>query len=187
MPSQVGAQVARRMAVVGLEVQKANRTATDRAAFAAKNIIAAEIQKASGGDNRLSGVGSAPGARVGVRYDVKGTRNPTALVRAIGPLHLLENPTRAHVIIPKATGRSKGRTKDARRAAKQELYSALFGGQYAGQKPMRTPYGPRYRVNHPGTSNPRRPWAKGLERARPLVKREVDRAYVNAFRRGATR
>lgn len=185
MPSQVSRGVAGRVAKIGFEVQKANKTSVTRAAFVAKDMIQHEIKRVAP-SGRLRNVGSSPGAKIGVRYDVKGTKNPTALVRAIGPLHLLENPISPHVIIPKKVGRgAKGR--GSRRENKQALYDALFGGTYAGQKPMRTPYGPRFRVEHPGVQNQPRPWAKGVQRARPMVKREVDRTYVNAFKRGATR
>lgn len=177
--------VASRMAKMGLEVQRGQRTAMNRAALEAKKVLVTEIAKAVP-SGRMRNVGSPPGARVGVKYDVKGTKNPTALVRAIGPLHLVENPIKPHMIIPKKTGRgAKGR--GSRRANQQALYDALFGGRYAGQKPLRTPYGPRYRVEHPGVSTPKRPWAKGMKRVPDPVRRTLERTYLDAFRRGAKR
>lgn len=184
--SQVSRAIGSRMSKLATELSAANRTSVERGAFVAKQSIGAEIQRASGGDNRLSGVGSAPGAKVGVRYDIKGTQNPTALVRAIGPVHLLEHTSKPHLIIPKKTGRgAKGR--GSRRENKQALYDALFGNQYTGVKPLWTPYGPRYRVQHPGVRNPSKPWEKGFRRAEPHVRKEVRRVVSGAFARGATR
>lgn len=186
MPSSVASSISQRLTKMGLEVQRAERVAVERAAFAAKRTILAEVEHAVPG-LRLKHVGSPPGAKVGVRYDVKGEQNPTALVRATGPLHLVENPIKPHTIIPKDIGRSQGRSKKARRAAKQQLYSALFGGEFSGQKPLTTPYGPRYRVKHTGVSRQPQPWKKGVQKALQPAAKELDRAFVGAFRRGATR
>lgn len=160
MPSQVGATVSAQMRKAALEVGRARRTAVERSAFAAKDAQLAEIDRVTTG-RRLRGVGRS-GARVGARYDVKGQQNPTAIVRATGPLHLLENPIKPHEIAPK-----KRRGK--------------------GKKAVVTPAGPRAKVQHPGVSTPKKPWAKGLDKARPKVKREMDRTFTAAFRRGVKR
>lgn len=78
-------------------VVQARGTAVRAAALAAKTSILPHISRGSGGDLRLSGVGRS-GANVGVRYDVKGYIVPTALVRATGPLHLIERDTAPHRI-----------------------------------------------------------------------------------------
>jgi hypothetical protein len=82
------------------ELQKAQRRGVQQAALLTTRTIRAEIRAATGGDMRLSGVGRR-GARVGARYDIKGVENPTALITATGPLHLIERPTRPHLITPK--------------------------------------------------------------------------------------
>lgn len=143
------------------EFGQARKVAVERAAFEAKKVIASEIRSATG-DMRMSGVGTK-GARVGVRYDMKGTENPTALVRATGPLHLVERPVKPHVIAPKKRGRGKRK------------------------KAVTTPYGPRASVQHPGVQNPKRPWSKGKQQAEPRVKREVSAVFGRAFARGATK
>lgn len=53
--------------------------------------------RAGAGSGRLRGVGPS-GAAIGVRATVRGG---TGLVRAIGPAHLLDHPTRAHVVAPR--------------------------------------------------------------------------------------
>lgn len=139
----------------------ADRKSVEAAALFTVRIARAAIQAGSGGDNRLSNVGR--GARVGARYDVRGTQNPTALVYATGPLHLLDNPTRPHQITPKV---KKGRS----RASRAAFYNAIFGGEggFGSARPLRTPYGPRYRVQHPGTKG-KRTWQRSIDRAEPFL------------------
>lgn len=150
---------ARTFAQVGLP--EANIAGVNKAALVATTAARASIQAGSGGDNILSNVGR--GAKVGARYDVKGVQNPSALVRATGPLHLLDWPTSPHQITSKV---KKGRS----RASRGAFYNALFGGEggFANVKPMRTPYGPRYRVSHPGTRG-KRTFERGIDAARPLI------------------
>lgn len=138
------------------EVTTAGTKATNAAAVAAKTIHVAEIRRASGGDLRLSGVG-LKGAAVGVRYQPSTVGEVSSVfMKATGPLHLLENPSKPHPIVPRRKG-----------------YRAL-----------NTRYGPRARVQHPGVANPKRPWAQGFVRARPVVTRIVQHQYGSAFARG---
>ena len=152
--------------------------ATAGAALEVTNTVRDAIREDSGGDNVLSGMG----ARVGARYDVIGRQNPVALIRATGPLQILESDTKPHGILPKGIGSGHGRTKAGRRASKQALYDALFGGTYSGISPMNTPYGYKYRVNHPGTKG-KRTWSRAIEQATPRVPAEYQRALQKALRR----
>ena len=161
MATSVSRAVSGRMAKLTSEFGRASRTAVERGAFEAKKVIGQEIRQATG-DGRMSGVG-AKGARVGVRYDIKGTENPTALGRATGPLHLVENPVKPHEITPKRRRRG------------------------AGKKAVVTPYGPKAKVQHPGTKTGKKPWAKGKQKAEPRIKHEVTNVFSKAFARGATK
>jgi hypothetical protein len=153
--------------------------ATAKAAAEVTNSARDEIRKDSGGDMVLSGMG----AKVGARYDIKGGDNPTALIRATGPLHILESDTSQHIILPGGVGRAQGRSRVARRAAKQDLYNALFGGSVgSGATPLRTPYGPRYRVNHPGTTG-KKTWSRAIERAIPKVPKTYQDALNQHLRK----
>ena len=156
-------------------IPQASRGAVDKAALFVTQSARASIAAGSGGDSALSNVGR--GARVGARYDVKGNTNPTALVRATGPLHLLDNPTRAHQITAKVR---KGRS----RASRSSFYNAIFGGSggFSGVQPMRTPYGPRYRVNHPGTRG-KRTFFDGVDRARGFLPKVYAAEYREQMRR----
>ena len=179
--SQIGkfAQKSQSFAVVGLPIGA--RQGVQKAALVATTAARASIAAGSGGDSALSNVGRQGGAKVGARFDVKGTQNPSALIRATGPLHLLDNPTKPHTIVPR--GLKKGRS----RASRGDFYNALFGGGsgFGSAKPLRTPYGPRYRVQHPGTRGKRTFW-RGIDAARPLVpltfRTEVSRQMVRHFK-----
>src|SRR4051812_10988285 len=66
------------------------------AALTTVAVIRSETAAAAPG-MRLRGVGRR-GAKIGVGFDVVGTANPTALIRARGPYHLLERATKPHPV-----------------------------------------------------------------------------------------
>lgn len=76
-----------------------NRSAIQATAAAAKVIMASEAARKGVG----RGVGRSPISRkIGVSYDLRGgERNASAVVRYTGPAHLVNNPTKPHVIEPK--------------------------------------------------------------------------------------
>ena len=126
------------------------------AALAITNSIRDEIRSATGGDMRISGVGRR-GARVGARFDIKGTQNPTAMIRAIGPLHLLERDTQPHLIKPRS-----------RRGAK----ALAIGDGFAAS------------VEHPGTRG-KHPFQRGFDRKQAevpgIVQAEIRKAMAGTF------
>lgn len=109
MASNTPAQLAAKMKTFsGSGLQRAQRSGVEAAAREIKMVALPFMQAAAGGNLRLSGVGgkkmrAGGGAKVGVRYDMKGTVNPTAIVYAVGPAHLLERGAKPHHI-PKARG-----------------------------------------------------------------------------------
>jgi len=113
----------------------------------------------SGGDSRLSGVGKK-GAKVGAGYDVKGTRNPIAIVRARGPLHLLANRTKPHAITPKA-----------RRSKRGAAALSMPDGSY------------RASAQHPGTRG-KNTWRRGVDIGLPKALRILRSSTVDAVKRG---
>jgi hypothetical protein len=128
------------------ELQKAQKRGVNAAAFHVTSAIRDEIRAATG-DMKLSGVG-ARGAKVGARYNVKGTVNPTAIIRASGPLQLIERDTAPHAIIPRGKRRGKRGTLLKGRKA---MY---FDDQF------------RAAVMHPGTRG-KHPFEKGYLRSAP--------------------
>ena len=79
---------------------------------------------------------------MGAKYTVRGTTNPTAVVKATGPLQLLERDTKPHTIAPRPR---RGQTK--RRALR------LANGAFVAG------------VNHPGTKG-KEPFGRGVTRTR---------------------
>lgn len=144
-------EFALKLATFTEELPTAMGKATGEAALHVTSSVRDVTRADSGGDMRLSGVGRR-GARVGARYDVKGTRNPVALVRATGPMHLLERGARPHEI----RGR-RGRL-------------------------MRTPYGPRRSVQHPGAPA-KHTWSRGVDASVPAVPRIYQAALRKQLQR----
>ena len=147
-------------------------SATERAALKTVTAARTSIAKASGGDNRLSGRGGAKtkargGAFVGAGYEMSkagthGRASASALVHMRGVLWLLDNPTKAHKIVPKV---KKGRANSLQRAT----WIAAQDGRYAGIKPLRFRDGSfRYGANHPGTRGKRSFW-NAVDRVAPTI------------------
>jgi hypothetical protein len=146
--------------------------ATERAALKTVTAARASIQRASGGDNRLSGRGGAKtkargGAFVGAGYEMSkagthGRASASALVHMRGVLWLLDNPTKAHKIAPKV---KKGRANSLQRSS----WIAAQEGRYMGVKPLRFRDGSfRYGANHPGTRGKRSFW-NAVDRVAPQI------------------
>lgn len=139
--SRSPAELVRKLENAARSVESAGRAGVRSAALAATTVIRHEVA-AVVPSGRLSGVGKS-GAKVSVGFDVKGTTNPTALIRARGPLHLVENKTKPHPITPKR-----------RRGGAGKVGLRLKDGNV------------RSAVNHPGTKG-QRPFAKGTAKAGP--------------------
>jgi hypothetical protein len=96
-------------------------------------------------------------ASLGVRYTLSGSEtNPSAKLRATGPWQLIEENTSPHTIGPKRRGRARGRRG-----------AVVVPGT-----------GPRAVVHHPGTQG-KHSWAKGVDRAAPLVAAEMRKQMTN--------
>ncbi|HXR42986.1 MAG TPA: hypothetical protein VN738_11310 [Acidothermaceae bacterium] len=124
-------------------------------------------------------------ARLTARFDVKtsGAARAFALVQANGPWQIIESDTRPHVILPKKIGRITGR--GSKRANREAVFNRVFGGSgahYPGAKPLRTPYGPRYRVQHPGTKG-RHPWRTAVEATSAVAPKAMSASVVETFAR----
>lgn len=86
----------RRLGRLATHAGARNETAIAKAALVVKEAVVAQMH----GVTRLRGVGRR-GARIGVRYTITGTGGEAmARIKATGPFHLLERPTRAHDILP---------------------------------------------------------------------------------------
>lgn len=89
--------------------------------------------------------------KIGVRYDIKGNGpRAVALVRYVGPAHLVNNPTKAHRIEPRRLGRRRRR-------------ALTIGGNV------------RAWANHPGTSG-----KDFFRRAKVAAQASAPRVYAKA-------
>lgn len=144
------------------ELQKAQIRGVEKAALFTTRSIRDQIRSATGGDMSMSHAGRRGGPRkLNAYYNVKGKVNPTAIIRARGPLQLIERDTAPHEIRPRA--KKRGQAKRALR----------FDGRFASV------------VHHPGTRG-KHPWQKGLNKARPRTKQifaeEIHKAMKRAIR-----
>lgn len=74
----------------------------------------------------------------------------TAAVRPKGPVHLVNNPTKPHVIVRRAFVGTRGRGKKAQRGAALLAAFGVDATNYGG--PLGIPgVGPRASAHHPGT------------------------------------
>lgn len=176
------------------DVDSINRDAVEKAAFQAKKILEAETARAVGPDFAMSNFGNK-GNRGKVKlkagYNIRGKKNVTALLSprgAIGAWYLVDKGSKGHIMIPGGIGKVQGkRTKANRQAAKREKLDALLSGDYSsnfqdGIKPFRTPWGPRYKIKHPGTKG-KQVWDKAKQAAIPVARMTIRnryRAYMNS-------
>jgi len=157
MPLTTLGDVATMAARLPAELSKAQHRGVQQAALVVTTGIRQEIRLSSGGDMRLSGVG-ARGVKVGARYDIKGTTNPTAIIRATGPLHLIERKTGPHSI-PRVGRRRRRRIRVLKFA----------DGTYARS------------ANHPGTPA-KKPFEKGYIKTRDQAGVKFDLEVQKAIR-----
>lgn len=154
--SQLGPDMRRRLEKIERDVIKSERQTETAAALAAKQAQETVMRQDAGGDLRLSRVRSGRGAKIGARFDrVAGSVN----VRATGPVPLIANRTKPHVI-PKA--------------GKPKLLSIPGVGV-------------RRSVQHPGTQG-KDTWNEGRRLAIPAIRtvigKRTDAVVVRSFKTG---
>lgn len=149
--------MSRRLNKVAREVQGAGKPAATKAATVMRDAVVQEVKPASGGDMRLSGVGRK-GAKVGARYNVTAdaSGDVSAVISATGPLHFVENDTKAG---PRH-----------RRRGRRGL-SPSFGA------------GPVAPKMHPGTKG-KHPFMRGVEKSRANAVKVLRAAQREALKRG---
>lgn len=127
--SRNGAELATKITLIGSKIANSNAEAVGAAAQVVKDATIPYVRRATGGDLRLSGVGKK-GARIGVRYNVRGQANATAIVSATGPAQLVERDVKPHVVTSRYSPKALGRTR-ARRLASANA-AATFNALAAG-------------------------------------------------------
>lgn len=149
---------------------KAQTTGVRKSALFVTTVIRGHIIAATG-DGRLSGVGKK-GAKVGASYKMYVKGEPYAVVRAKGPLHLIERDTSPHTIYP------KGRTFEYATKGKRA------GNVRRRGKGKALKIGENFRAyaEHPGTRG-QHPFERGRDSAEPYVAQIMQTEVRNAIRK----
>lgn len=177
--SRSAAEFSRKITRAATATQTRRKITVSEAALTAKEIVVATA--ASRGVTQQSRIA---GARWAVRYDVKGFNDPAALLKVVGPFHLVESDTRAHKIY-RRVARVKGRGSS--RLNRQAKFDQVFGGKgaYKGGSLKLADGTYRKVVNHPGTSG-KNIWSdskKVIGRAVPRVMAQrITAGWREAFR-----
>lgn len=149
-----GAKFNRKVGKFAFAFDQAEMQAVNKAALLVKTTV-----QGLAGTSVLRNVGS--GARIGVKYKAAMRKaNPTALVYAYGPFHLIERDTSPHQIPKSGFGRGK----------------AFYGLLKFPDGRVR--WGP---VHHPGTKG-KRPFERGVEASTPVVHRLLAGGVTTALR-----
>ena len=177
-------------------MEAAQAATVKQVAEQSKATILANIRSATGGDQLLSGAKRpAPGPRksgkkrtprekkIGVSYRVRdGVNGPTALVRATGPLQLVENDVKPHFVVSRfavanaysqviTTGKRAGKTRKGRNTREARIASVAFGlgSVGGGRRAVLNLGGGTYRRWTTSHSQGRHPWRRGVEEVTPTV------------------
>jgi hypothetical protein len=154
--------------------QRRQKEVVAQGALTAKEIVIAEA--AARGVTTNSKIA---GAKWGVRYDIKGFNNPTAIVKVLGQFHLVEGDTSPHRIYRKA---ARARGQGSGRINRQQTLNEVFGarGAYKGGA-LKFPSGEfRYVVNHPGTKG-KGIFAAAKRKAYVAVPRVMGKSVVSGW------
>lgn len=174
------ADLAASFAAMPAAIEDAQHKGVRAAALAVTGAIRGEIGSATGGSMRLSGVGRK-GARVGARFQMEGgLGEPAALIKATGPLQLIERDTAAHSIIPRGWRVSR---KWGRLAAKGAVDPSR--PVYLGKgKVLKIGDGFRMFADHPGTKG-KHPfehgWRKRRDEVPAIVQEKIRQAFAKEF------
>lgn len=186
-------------------IPKANRATVTNAAQAGKAVMLAGAAKSGltpGSSLPRKNRSGKPGPKWGVRYTIKGDREPSAVLKYVGPVHWIDQGTKPHLIVPRNARARMGRIskKSGPNASQAAMAAALFGfmggggGAGLGGSDLTSGKGgvlsygsnqfSRY-VMHPGTAA--RPfWQDTKKKVIETTKRTAEsthsRALMQAFR-----
>jgi hypothetical protein len=185
-----------------VEVGRANRTGVEAAALAVKRTTEPLVRNATGGDMKLSGVGAVgskrPGRKIGVRYDVRGNEDATAIVRATGPAPLIERDQVDHYIFPRAAraqgqkartqtfavGFTAGGRKKYRRVDRRNVTAELGGRVNVGRSALMFTIGGK-EIHRPFVkvkgSKGRKPFERGFAKGETIAPAEYAKAQRQAM------
>lgn len=176
------AALSRRFEDLARTVDRSKKAGVTEAAFDVKELMEKQAS-ASGlkpGSSKLAGT-----TWRGVRYDVKGSANPTALVRALRPAHLHNNDVSQHFIGARKLGTKGNLSKKSRRVGANIAFGGSNRGQFGslrnvkrGKQALTIGANLRAYAFHPGTRG-KGWWGKGERKAGDVA----IKAYRDAMRR----
>lgn len=142
------------------DIAKAQKEAVREVAMMTKTTALGVIAQDIGADRRLSGMRNTA---VGVKFDIVGRFNPTALVvpSPPGPLELLEYGGRTSYAILSKKNRRKGRARGEFGGLFGATTRGFLGNPKAGFAAMSP-------VMHP-PQKPRHTWTRAVQIAKPLA------------------
>jgi hypothetical protein len=127
--SRTGAELAGKIDKLAKDLKDV-RVPLEATALRGKQIFQASAASSGALGNTITGKRKA----IGVKYDIakasKAAGTATAIITYTGPAHLINNPTRPHVIAARRLGLSRRRSTS--RAARERDVTLAFGGSAAG-------------------------------------------------------
>ena len=106
-------ELERKLTLLSRAVDDTQVETLKQSGMAVKVAVLAKARPATGGDLRLSGTKNR---KVGVNFAMRGKR---VYVRALGPMHWLEDGVKSHAVAPKSAGGT--------RAARSAFIANAFG------------------------------------------------------------
>lgn len=185
-----GPNLAKRINKLQVAVEKGRVDAVKRSAEKAKAAQLAVMRSDSGGDLKLSGVnkrkGRAGGATLNVNYRVRSSgMTATALIKATGPLQIIDGDTSGHVVRSAYGSNTRG-TVGRRRGSSRGFIGPVIGGQFSGGRKavLNIPgVGFRRTARHPGTKG-KDTWKRGRKDAEPKVATEMKSSVSKTIAQG---
>lgn len=184
MAASIGADIAGRVLKLAKVVESGSVETVKAAAEAAKAEQLKRMRADSGGDLKLSGVNKAKGragnAKIGVSYRVRKAAgvgvDATAMIRATGPLQIINNDTAGRVI-RSAYSTNTRRTKRVKGGSSRGFVGPVLPGQFAGGRKavLNIPgVGFRRSARHPGTKG-KDTWQVGRKAAEPKIRAQMSK------------
>lgn len=159
----MASSVAARLAALSKDLGKLDATLVKVAGKIVVDELRTQADRDTGGDGRLSGFGRK-GAYLDtdLRPITRGVRIVPAK-RTYATWLIVEAGANPHTIGGKH-GKITGKGAVAKRKARADAIASGARGAFSGATPLRTPWGPRYRLTKPTSSPAKHTWQRAAER-----------------------
>lgn len=170
-------ELERKLTLLSRAVDDTQVETLKQSGMAVKVAVLAKARPATGGDLRLSGTKNR---KVGVNFAMRGKR---VYVRALGPMHWLEDGVKSHAVAPKSAGGTRAaRSAFITNAFGQGRQSLSFGkGRIKMLRFVDGSFRPYAR--NAGGLKAQHVWSEGVHAAEPVVARIFRQENGRAIRR----